>query len=529
MKIKRLFVPEYKNVTVDLDLHNKMITLLVGQNGMGKSNLIEILLLIFDELNQLAGKGELKEKLPFHYTLDYECRGRNFCINKITEEHNFVEYSVREDGTRNVWSVGIRDVEFPNQIIGYYSGENKRIRTLVEKHIKSEERSKRIRYSRGNTDSIEPRKLFFAENRHSMLVLTTLLLYRDHPEYGDTIKKVLQDVVNIGEWDTIHLRFRNPKLNVTRQMRKQGLTLAYYHDRLKEGEELDGTNIFWGIKGEVDKLLRLLLLYSMNYKPSYSILSEKDGKKEYFDIESIPSEGQFKDYLFKEFPTPMVFLNVLEECYVLDIVEKFEIRLQKTGDRSFYPYVQLSEGEQQYLLVMGLIALSHSGHADTLFLLDEPDTHINPQWQRSYIDQIKKLCSSVNDERCKAFFISTHSPLLVQTKEQKNKDVDLLLFKRGEDGRIQIDTDDDTMNNWRIDQVLMSKYFDLPSSRPASLDDFMERRKEAIREGRDNLHKVMIADVDDFGYLPTGETLADVEAMAYIHQMAEKLKREGHL
>jgi predicted ATPase len=528
MKIERLFVPEYKNVTVNLELHAKMITLLVGQNGMGKSNLIEILLLIFDELNQLAEKGRLKEKLPFHYALDYECKGRYFSINKITDEHSFAEYAVRKDGTLDVRPVGIRDMELPDQIIGYYSGENKRIRTLVEKHIKSEERSKRIKYSRGNTDSIEPRKLFFAENRHSMLVLATLLLYRDHPEYGETIGKVLQDVVHIDEWDTIHLRFRNPNLNVTRQRRKQGLTLEYYRDRLKEGEELEETNIFWGIMGDVDKLLRLLLQYSMYYKPTYSILSDKRGWKEYFDIESIPRDGRFKEYLYDFFPTPLDFLNVLEECYVLDIVEEFDIRLKKTEDKTFYPYLQLSEGEQQYLLVMGLIALSHSGHDDTLFLLDEPDTHINPQWQRSYIEQIKKLCSSADDERCKAFFISTHSPLLVQTKEQRNKDVDLLLFKRDENGRIQIDTDDDTMNNWRIDQVLMSKYFDLPSSRPASLDEFMERRISVINEYDDKgACERLIDDADEFGYLPTGETISDVEAMVYIHKIAEELRQKG--
>lgn len=523
MKINRLFVPEYKNVTVNLDLHAKMITLLVGQNGMGKSNLIEILLLIFDELNQLAERGQLTEKLPFHYILDYECKGRNFSINKITDEHSFWEYFVRKDDIVESLPVDIRDVELPNQIIGYYSGENKRIRQLVEKHIKSEERSKRKRYSRGNTENIEPRKLFFAENRHSMLVLATLLLYRDHPEYGGTIRRVLQDVVHIGEWDTIHLRFRNPNLNVTRQRRKQGLTLEYYHDRLKEGEELEDTNIFWGIKGDVDKLLRLLLQYSMYYKPTYAIMLDDGGKKEYFDIESIPSDEKFKEYLFQEFPTPMDFLNVLEECYVLNIVEEFDIRLQKTGDKSFYPYVQLSEGEQQYLLVMGLVALTHSGRDDTLFLLDEPDTHINPQWQRSYIEQVKKLCSSADDEKCKAFFISTHSPLLVQAYNPRQ--VNMLLFKKRDDGMIEISMEDYSIKNWRIDQVLLSDYFALPSARSSELDEFMERRLKIIRgQGTAEDDEYVNQKADKYGFLPTGETIDEIDALRYIHAEAKSLK-----
>lgn len=526
MKIKRLFVPVYKNVTVNLMLQADQITLLVGQNGMGKSNLLEVLLLIFDDLYQLKTKGKNAEKLPFHYEMEYECNGRIFVINKITERYNISEIPTRV-GNPEDNHVDIKDLELPNQIIGYYSSENKRIRTLVEKHIKSEERSKRIRYSKGNEEGLRPRKLFFAENRHSMLVLTTLLLYKNHHVYGENIRKVLHDIVQVENWDSIHLRFRDPKFSRTSNRRREGLTLANYRDMFLQGDNLDDNDIFWGIRGSVDKLLRLLLLYSIVKGFNYDINTDKKGKREYFDIESIPSDDQFAGQLFEAFPTPMDFLNTLEECFTLNIVEQFDIILHKHGERERYPYLHLSEGEQQYLLVMGLIALSHSSQDETLFLLDEPDTHINPQWQRSYIDQIKKLCGTEEDKRSKAFFISTHSPLLVQAYNPQQ--VNMLLFKKRDDGMIEISMEDYSINNWRIDQVLMSKYFDLPSSRPASLDEFMERRKVVISDGGDNPHRELDADVDDFGYLPTGETIADVEAMAYIHQMAEKLKREGHL
>jgi len=532
MKIKRLVVPEYKNVAVDLELRSDLITLLVGQNGMGKSNLLEILLLIFDELNQLALGRRLseEEKTKFDYTLEYECRGHHY-------------RAVKEGGLLTLWEPdsllgdGYEAMLFkipfealPSQIIGYYSGENKRVRQLVAKHIKREESSKRRRYSRGDINEFEPKRLFFAENRHSMLVLTTLLLYHDHPTYGTSIKKVLRDVVHIGNWDRIHLRFRNPSFAKMGNLRKQGLTLENYHEMLTQGEDLEGTSIFWGIRGNVDRLLRLLLYYSIDYGKDYSIFSAERGVREYFDIGSIPVEKEFKDLLFDKFPSPMGFLNTLEECFVLNMVEDFDITLQKEGEKTYYPYLQLSEGEQQYLTVMGLIALSNSSQDETLFLLDEPDTHINPQWQRSYIEQIENLCDSQRGRDNKSFFISTHSPLLVQANSPGSPIVDLLLFKRGENGKIQIDTKEDVVNNWRIDQVLMSKYFDLPSSRPASLDDFMKKRKTIV-EGSDKntLRNCLEGYTDEFDYLPTGETIADVEAMAYIHEMAARLKRDGHL
>lgn len=525
MKIRKLIVPEYKNVKVDLELHADLITLLVGQNGMGKSNLMEILLLIFDELYQLSYGRRLKEdeKIKFDYTLEYECRDKHYRVVKKGDEHFFWELNA--DGDHEL--AGLKGYNLPSQIVGYYSGENKRVRDLVAKHIKREESSKRRRYSKGTMKEFEPKKLFFAENRHSLLVLTTLLLYQNHPIYGDNIKKVLQDIVHIGSWDRIQIRFRNPGFAKMGKLRKEGNTLEDYHARLNEGEDLEETSIFWGVRGNVDKLLRLLLYYSIDYGKSYSILPVKRGIGEYFDIESIPDEEEFYRLLYERFHTPMDFLNTLEECFVLNMIESFDIILRKADERTYYPYLHLSEGEQQYLTVMGLIALSHSNQDETLFLLDEPDTHINPQWQRSYIKNILNLSSTEAERKSKVFFISTHSPLLVQANSRGSKEVDLLLFKRDEDGRVQIDSgEDEVISNWRIDQVLMSKYFDLPSSRPESLDKFMEQRKAVISAGNQEAQTGLSHYADEFGYLPTGETLSDVEAMVYIHKMAAELKRK---
>ena len=174
MKIRRISVREYKNVSVDVVLHAELITLLVGQNGMGKSNLIEILLLVFDELNQLykGRKPAEEEKLTFDYSLEYECRGRIFRVRKEDDKHFFWELTVGGDGQDIVQACDIKHIILPSQIVGYYSGENKRVRTLVAKHIKREESSKRRRYSKGSVERLIPKKLFFAENRHSMAVLT---------------------------------------------------------------------------------------------------------------------------------------------------------------------------------------------------------------------------------------------------------------------------------------------------------------------------------------------------------------------
>jgi hypothetical protein len=172
---------------------------------------------------------------------------------------------------------------------------------------------------------------------------------------------------------------------------------------------------------------------------------------------------------------------------------------------------------------MGLIAMSHGSRDETLFLLDEPDTHINPQWQRSYIDQIKKLCGTEEDKRSKAFFISTHSPLLVQAYNPQQ--VNMLLFKKRDDGMIEISMEDYSIKNWRIDQVLLSDYFALPSARSSELDDFMKRRLKIIRgQGTAEDKEYVEQKADKYGYLPTGETIDEIDALRYIHAEANSLK-----
>ena len=80
MRIKSIKTSKYKNLRdIQLDFGADLITLLVGQNGLGKSNLIEILTFIFKDLYTItkkkdfiasANKSELND-----YTIEYECRG----------------------------------------------------------------------------------------------------------------------------------------------------------------------------------------------------------------------------------------------------------------------------------------------------------------------------------------------------------------------------------------------------------------------------------------------------------------------
>ena len=86
MRIKSLKTSKYKNLhDVNINFDADLITLLVGQNGLGKSNLIEIFTFIFKDLYTIrekkdfiasANKSELSD-----YIIEYECRGYQLRID----------------------------------------------------------------------------------------------------------------------------------------------------------------------------------------------------------------------------------------------------------------------------------------------------------------------------------------------------------------------------------------------------------------------------------------------------------------
>jgi ABC-type cobalamin/Fe3+-siderophores transport system ATPase subunit len=70
-------------------------------------------------------------------------------------------------------------------------------------------------------------------------------------------------------------------------------------------------------------------------------------------------------------------------------------------------YRDLSEGEQQLLLVLGL--LKFTARDEALFQLDEPDTHLNPAWSTQYLDFLNRFIRG--RDSCH-IVMSSHDPLV---------------------------------------------------------------------------------------------------------------------
>jgi hypothetical protein len=137
MRLDEVRIATFKNLRdlyVDFD-ETSPYTVLVGENGAGKSNLIEALSLIFRNL-------DLDVEAPFDYSLKYECRGNQIEVQAKADQFPTFrikrpEETVYSDLSRKIFmaedGVG-RPHHRPAFVFGYYSGPSDRLSVIFEKH-----------------------------------------------------------------------------------------------------------------------------------------------------------------------------------------------------------------------------------------------------------------------------------------------------------------------------------------------------------------------------------------------------------
>lgn len=241
------------------------------------------------------------------------------------------------------------------------------------------------------------------------------------------------------------------------------------------------------------------------------------------------SSGETNIYLQKQFEKIKDTLKKL-----LPDVEDFRIKeITKTQTQAAievktpYGWVamkELSFGYQTFIAwVVDLAARLFERYPESddplaepaIVLVDEIDLHLHPKWQRNIVEFLNSIF--VNTQ----FIVTAHSPLIVQAAEDAN----LVLLKReGDRVKIHNNVEADVIWKWRVDQLLTSDLFDLPSARPPKYDKLLERQQELL--DKDELNDEDENELEQIGKkleeLPPGESAS--EALEALRKAAEILK-----
>jgi hypothetical protein len=151
-------------------------------------------------------------------------------------------------------------------------------------------------------------------------------------------------------------------------------------------------------------------------------------------------------------------------------------------------------------------------------LVDEIDLHLHPRWQRDLIQRLSTLFPNTQ------FIATAHSPLIVQAAPDAN----VVVLRRQADG-VVIDNAPRSVRQWRVDQILTSELFDIPSARAPALDAWIQERDQILAKPElSDADQQRLAELrDKLASLPQGDTPEDIEAMDVIRRAAMALKDKG--
>ena len=165
------------------------------------------------------------------------------------------------------------------------------------------------------------------------------------------------------------------------------------------------------------------------------------------------------------------------------------VRFTKQGVEEPMMLKELSDGEHQLLHSLGLCLLFRE--TNSLFLLDEPETHFNPHWRASFITRMRQcLCNTENVEQ--EMLITTHTPFLISDSKPEK----VLVFSKDKySGAVTISIPKYNTLGASINKITMNtfgKRETIGGHAQAVLDDLRRRFNEGIED-----KETLITEIDE--------------------------------
>ncbi|AGG89502.1 AAA family ATPase [Rhodanobacter denitrificans] len=491
MKLRRLWIASFKNLrNCEIAFEQPhLLNAVIGGNGSGKSNLVEAILHILLDTY-------LNKTPPFDFHFEYEAQGRHIKLSAadgrlrsiVDEQEMLISHFTRRlrDGEAQVF--------YPESTFAYYSGDCDRVRRLLKRYNVSFRRF----VQQSEHDNLRP--LFvLSTNQQARNILLALIAHR-------------------------HVEFLN-RLGIS-GARKIKIVLQSPAGFDPEKDE----PVLWGTLGKVGKTIAAL---------AETADAEESRKEELPKRRDSEITGyafsETRTYTFEEIMNPEQRLwklaarlergrdnlyLALEHLAVRGILRSVEYELIGDGDQQPFNFDQLSEGEKQLIAVIGAIRLTNQ--RDNLILLDEPDTHLNPQWSWEYPEMLDEAFDSTQKDRS-TVLMATHDPVVISglVREQ--------VFLANGNGHDRSNFEHPVRHprgQGVANLLCSSEFFGLPSSLDKKTQVLMdERLKLSLKETLTEADKQHLKDLNQkLEILQSGISERDPD---YVEFLRQKYQPEG--
>jgi len=442
MRIEDVRVTGLRNLQ-DFSVHfedSQFTSVLIGENGTGKSNLLEAIVRIFRDL-------DLGERPDFGFEITYHCRGQRVRVIGTPGTRQTIYVGPAAAEKRLTWKAFNADKEelLPKYVFAYYSGPSTRMQHYFDRHQKIYYDAL-LRNTSG--EAVPIRRLFYCQPEHSRWVLLAYFLHGTEPP------EFLHRYFEIDAFDSALLVLRKPEWAPQGTPSGNAATL--------------GDQRFWWAKGTVKSFLQRLWDQSMapiyaieEYVPDYRAHSIREERLYLF----LPGVKALQK-LNTKYDTEAALFAALESTEISQLVRDVRVRVIRDGEPIYFS--EMSEGEQQLLTVVGLMQFTR--HEESLFLLDEPDTHLNPMWKLRYLTELARqsgLLAQDGDvdgsdswlDQTSQLILTTHDPLTIAGLKR----MQVQIFERTSNGKVVTRIPDEDPQGMGVAGVLI-QMFGLPST-----------------------------------------------------------------
>lgn len=475
---------------------------LVGPNGTGKSQLLQVISETFQSIFcEYASEQERREVNPrLQFEIEYLIRppksaeDTHIRIRRLADSRKRLvltfEKLVESDWEELDPEETSIDSLLPTKVVGYTSGGNETFSLpflISRSGYAKDVREKALDVSAADARIPDTRLMLIDYGTHLEVLVSNLLLGSSEQREALLEDPRLKDLHSFRCVVQLAPRTVTKRRNATTKGVQLTSELEAYIDQLKRActcYDYDDKTELYTFDFLVDKEIRKG--FKHYWKTSEALYNSLHKLAMLNDL-SIPKQTRTR---FDRDANQRKFAARLPEPQDEDKVFRFEeVRFVSSNgnDHGVVDYVSLSDGEHQLAQLLGTMCMISA--PNTLFLLDEPESHFNPQWRTRFVSRLMELPTAKGrrggegaDVAMQDCLMTTHAPFLASDLPREQ----VLIFSKDDEG-IHIRRPDLETYGTTFDSILEECFGVVPPISQLSKSDIQVLMEsddvEAIEEG----------------------------------------------